>query len=118
MLAGTLRKRVTLQTRSTVTDAYGGQTTAWTNYLTGIPADIQSLSGRELLAAQAVQSETSHMIVMRYSPMLADSMKVAAMRVVYVNAGVTRYFNISSCLNEDERNRQITLMASEGLNVG
>jgi len=40
------------------------------------------------------------------------------MRVVYLNAGVTRYFNIVSCINVDERNKEINLMAVEGLNAG
>ena len=118
MRAGDLRRRVTIQTRDTTQDAYGQQVTTWTDYLTGVPADIQALSGRELLAAQAMVAEVSHQITVRYTSLLADPIKVAAMRVVYVNASVTRYFNISAAMNVDERNKQIDLLCSEGLNNG
>jgi SPP1 family predicted phage head-tail adaptor len=118
MRAGDLRRRVTFQTRDTTQDAFGGQVTTWTDYLTGVPADIQSLTGSELLAAQAMASVVTHQITVRYTDLLADQKAVAAMRVVYVNASVTRYFNVSAAMNVDERNRQIQLLCAEGLNLG
>ena len=118
MRAGDLRRRVLIQIHSTTQDTFGQQVTTWTDWLTNVPADIQPLSGRELIAAQAVNAEVTHMIVIRYHPQMADPIKVAAMRVIYVNAGVTRYFNVASSINEDEKNRTINLMATEGLNRG
>jgi SPP1 family predicted phage head-tail adaptor len=118
MRAGDLRRRVTIQTRDTAQDAYGGQVVTWTDYLTGVPADVQALSGRELFAAQTMVTEVTHLITIRYTSLLADPKAVAAMRVVYVNGSVTRYFNISAVTNIDERNKQIDLMCSEGLNNG
>jgi SPP1 family predicted phage head-tail adaptor len=116
MRAGSLRQIVTIQARSTSKDSFGQQLPSWSTYLSGVPAEIQALSGRELIAAQAVQAEVTHQITLRYHPMLADPLAVAAMRIVYINGAVTRYFNISAVMNIDERNRQLELMAAEGLN--
>jgi SPP1 family predicted phage head-tail adaptor len=113
MQAGLLRKRVTLQRRDVAVDSYGGQVTSWTDIAT-VSAEITPLSGRELFAAQAVQSEVSHRITVRYQPLLANPQTVAAMRAVYNG----RFFNIHASVNDEERNRQITLFASEGLNNG
>lgn len=110
---GTLRHRVKLQQRSTAQDASGGQVTTWSDVAT-VWADIQPLSGRELLAAQAVNSEVSHQIVIRWQPAFATPKSVAALRILYGS----RIFNIAAALNEDERNRTLTLQATEGLNDG
>lgn len=118
MRVGTLRRRILIQIRQVTQDTYGQQVTNWIDLLTSVPADIQALSGRELIAAQAVNSEVTHQIVIRYHPLMADPIKVAAMRAIYVNEGVTRYFNLQSSMNVDERNREIDLMAVEGLNKG
>lgn len=118
MRSGTLRRRVTLQTRDTVKDEYGQQVTSWTDYMAGVPADIEPLSGRELVAAQSIFAEVSHVVHVRYMTMLADPTKVAAMRIVYGNGGVTRYFNIGAAINVEERNKEIQLFTSEGANLG
>lgn len=118
MRIGDLRRRVSIQLRSTGIDSYGQQQTTWADLLANVPCDIQSLSGRELLAAQAVNAEISHTVMVRYHASLADPVAVAAMRIVYVNASVTRLFNIASAINVDERNRTIELWAAEGLNQG
>jgi SPP1 family predicted phage head-tail adaptor len=115
MRAGDLRRRISIQTRDVTQDAIGQQAVTWTDYLTGVPADIQALSGRELFVAQSAESLVTHTIVVRFTSLLADPVKVAGMRAVYVNAGVTRYFNLTAAINVDERNRQIELLASEGL---
>ena len=113
MRAGLLRKRIVLQQRDVTVDSYGGQVNTWADVAT-VYAEIMPLSGRELFSAQAVQSEVSHRITVRYRSELANPKTVAGMRAVYSG----RVFNISASINEDERNRQITLMASEGLNNG
>lgn len=69
---------------------------------------------REQFAAQAVQSEISHRITVRYRPELANPTSVAAMRVVYG----TRVFNIIGALNIDERHAIVEISATEGLNDG
>jgi SPP1 family predicted phage head-tail adaptor len=118
MRAGTLRRRVTFQRRAGAQDTFGQQVTDWIDVLANVPADIQALSGRELLAAQAINAELTHTIVVRYHSLLADPVKTASMRAVYVNAGVTRFFNVKSAENVGEQNVEIDLMVSEGLNQG
>lgn len=118
MRSGDLRRRVLIQLRGVSQDTFGQQVTSWSDYMTSVPADIQALTGRELLAAQAVNAEVTHQITLRYSQSLADPLRVASMRVIYINGGATRYFNVGSCINVDERNKQIDLLVTEGLNPG
>jgi SPP1 family predicted phage head-tail adaptor len=118
MRAGDLRRRVIVQKRTTTQDTFGQQATTWSDVLTGVPADIQPLSGRELVVAQAVNAAVTHQITMRWHPLLADPVAVAAMRVKYVTPQVTRYFNVAASLNVDERNKTIELSAIEGENPG
>lgn len=112
--AGDMRHKIDIQQRSTTQDSFGGQSQTWTNVATGIWADIQPLSGREIMAAEAVQAEVSHTITIRYKASFDDPVAVAAMRAVYGS----RIFNISAKINVDERNRIIQLSANEGLNKG
>ena len=111
--AGALGQRITLQQRTLAQDATGGQLATWTDVAT-VWAEVVPLSGRELIAAQAVASETSHQITLRWQPVFADPKTVAALRVVYNG----RLFNINAAINEDERNRMLTLLVSEGMNEG
>jgi SPP1 family predicted phage head-tail adaptor len=118
MRAGDLRRRVTFEKRSSSVDTFGQQQTTWATVLDGVPADIARLSGRELVAAGAINAEATHMITIRYHPAFADPMAVAAMRIRYVNGDVTRVFNIQTAAIVDERNRAIEIIAGEGLNQG
>ncbi len=113
MRAGNLRRQVTLQSRRITQDSYGTQSTVWDDVAT-LWAGISALSGRELLAAQAIQTEITHEITVRYSSLFADPKTVAAMRFVYNN----RIFNIHDCRNTDEKNWEILMLCSEGLNQG
>ena len=111
--AGTLRKRITFQVRSATQDAVGGQSVAWTDLIT-IWASLEPAAGRELMTAQAMNIEQPTTITVRWQPELANFRSVAAMRVAYGS----RIFNIHSSQNQEERNRILVLIASEGLNDG
>jgi SPP1 family predicted phage head-tail adaptor len=113
MRAGSLRKRVTVQQRSTSVDSFGGQAQTWIDICT-VWAEIRTLNGRELMAASAMQSEVSHEITVRYRSELTNPKAVAAMRILFKG----RIFNIHSSVNVDERNEIITLQVSEGVNNG
>lgn len=108
MRAGDLRKRVKIQQRGTTQDSFGQQITTWTD-VAEVWASIEPMSGRELMAAAAVQSETTHTVVIRYRPGI-----VPAMRINYGG----RLFNIGAVIDENERHRMLTLICSEGLNDG
>lgn len=118
MRAGQLRHRVTFQARDTGTDSFGQQATTWSNVLASVPADVQPLSGREMLAAQAVNAELSHTVTVRFHPLLTDPVKVAAMRISYSDGTTTHILSLSSAVNVDARNRQIDIGAMEGPNLG
>ena len=118
MRIGNLRRRLTFQARPATQNSFSQQSTAWADVLTNVPAEIEGLQGRELMAAQAVNAELTHQLTVRFHSLLADPIKVAAMRAVYVTPDVTRYFNLSPGINVDERNRVIQIAASEGLNQG
>ena len=110
---GDLKRRITLQQRSTTQDAMGGQVTTWSDLLT-VWASIEPLSGRALVNAQAVATEVSHKITLRWQSALADPKVVSALRISYKG----RFFNIAAALNENENNNVLILLASEGLNDG
>ncbi len=118
MRGGALRRTISIQTRTPTQDTFGQQKPTWADYLTGVRADIQPLTGAERIAAQAVNAAVTHTITVRYTALLADPVKVAAMRVEYVTPTVTRYFNIAASINVDERNKQIDFTATEGENLG
>ena len=111
--SGDLRRRITLQSRDLTVDAYGGQATTWSDVAT-VWAAIEPSGGRELLSAQAMQIDQPVTVTMRWQSIFDDPKAVAAMRFVYRG----RYFNIHGVANESERDRVLTLIASEGLNKG
>ena len=111
--AGTLNRRITFQSRSTARDAEGGQSQVWSPVAV-VWAAIEPSAGKELLAAQAMNLDQPSTITVRWQAALADPKTVCAMRIVYG----TRIFNIHSAMNQEERNRVLVLIASEGLNNG
>ena len=111
--AGDLAHRITFQKRSFGSDVNGGATTDWVS-LTTMWASIRVLSARELVAAQALNAEVTHKIVCRYRNFLSKPTEVVAMRVLFRG----RVFNLHQATNTDERNYEIVMMASEGLNLG
>lgn len=113
MEAGKLRKSIVIQRRDSTRDSYGAQVQTWTN-VAQVRAEITPISGRELLVGQAFNAEVSHQITVRYFNELANPIEVAKLRVLYGS----RIFNIHASINADERNRMVTLYASEGLSDG
>jgi SPP1 family predicted phage head-tail adaptor len=118
MRAGQLRRRISFQMRYSGVDSYGQQFVNWADVLQDVPGDVQPLSGREVIAAQAVNMELSHTVTVRFHPLLTDPVKVAAMRALYSDGYTTHLLNLSSAVNVDARNRQIDIGALEGLNQG
>lgn len=108
MRAGTLRRRITIQQRSTTKDSYGQQAVTWTDYIS-CWADIQPASGRELVAAQAQQYEISHTVLIRYRTGIVPTMRVVYQGTVY---------NILAIIDPDMRHESLMLSCSEGLTNG
>lgn len=83
MRAGRLRHRVTIEELVVTLDSDGDQVEAWQAIGPALPAEIAPLSGRELIAAQAVNSVVTTRIVVRHRPGLKASMRVVHRDTVY-----------------------------------
>jgi SPP1 family predicted phage head-tail adaptor len=108
---GRLRHRVTIQRPVTVQNITTGQlSTSWTNVAQNIAAAIEPLSAREFTAAQAMQSEITTRIVIRYRPGLT-----ASMRILHGS----RIYNPQGWLADaDSGLEYLTAPCSEGVNSG
>jgi SPP1 family predicted phage head-tail adaptor len=65
MIIGNLDQRVTLQSRSVTTDAFGQDTITWVDIAT-VWAQCQAVRGREFFAAAQVQQEQTIKVRIRY----------------------------------------------------
>lgn len=113
MRAGDLRKRVSLQRKSSMDGSAGQPIISWPE-LVVIWAEIEPLTAQQRVVAQAIHPDVSHRITVRYRPDFANPLLVTALRIVYKG----RIFSIQGALNVNERNVKIDLVASEGINDG
>lgn len=76
MRAGDLRHRIVIQNHVEQQDSATGEvTTEWEAYAT-VWAAVSPLSARDLIAAQAGQSEASGRITIRYRPGVLSTMRI------------------------------------------
>lgn len=108
MFAGKLNKRITFQQKSATTDAYGGTIYTWADIAT-VWAKKRPLRGRELIAAQAAQSEATDMFYCRYRSDIDT-----ADRISYNG----KYYNITSIANVDENDVELEITTKTGLSEG
>jgi SPP1 family predicted phage head-tail adaptor len=112
MLGPKLRHRVDIEQSSLALDSEGRQVEDWETILTSdelavlLPAEIVPLSGREFVAAQAVQAGITTRITVRWRDGIT-----AAMRVVH---GADIY-NIKAVLPDATLRRHLTLMCEVGV---
>ena len=109
MRAGQRRHQVVIQSKNITTDGYGGAVETWSNFATGVWAAVEPLQGRELTNAQAVFAETTTKISMPYLTGVTTAHRIT-------NGG--KIYNIQSIVNIEMRNRDLIILASEGLNEG
>lgn len=107
---GAMNRRITIQQATVTQDAVGGEVTAWADFVT-VWAYVNPLSGHELVNAQSVYAEVSHLMVVRWQAVLSDPQAVARMRIVYAG----RHFNIGSADDIDMEHRFLALFVQEGL---
>ncbi len=111
MRAGLRRHQITIQKKTTTVDNYGAQSVTWSDDLTNIWAAIMPLRGNEYFANQQVQGAVTHKVVMPYM-FLSTSIAIDSnCRVKYGS----RYFEILSIINPDERNISLELMCAEAV---
>ena len=101
--AGTLNKRVILQTVGTAADGRGGVTETWSDTVT-LWAHVEELSGSEQFTAQQIASNLTHRVTLRY--------RTSVVPMQRVKHG-TRILKIESIRNPDQRNEMLELMCSE-----
>lgn len=114
MRAGKLRHWLTFQRDAGQLDSDGAWEPAWLDAFVArsrMPCEIVYLQGRELLAAQAMNSKVTCRITTRYRPGF-----VAALRAVAPDGSV---FNIEAVLPDSTSGRSsVVLLASTGVNEG
>lgn len=112
--AGRLRHWLTFEVQAFEKDSDGADVSTWVPAFSmspRMPCDVQPLSGRELIAAQAVQSRVSVRIRTRYRPGF-DAVQRAR------SPGGTIY-NIEAVIHDpDSGVNSVTLMCSAGVNEG
>lgn len=108
MRAGRLRRRVVIEQVLETIDAEGQPVKTWSTFTT-VQAAVEPMSGREFFDNQQINDETTTRITIRYIPGVT-----AKMRVVYDS----KYYNIRAILNVGERDRELRLMCTDGVNLG
>lgn len=106
---GRMRRRVTIESKAYSPDGQGGQTFAWSTFVSGY-AELTPKSGMEMSAAGKLQAVTYMKVTMRFRQGVT-----ATMRVKYVTSFATRYFQIHAVLNQEEQWDYMTLMCEEGV---
>jgi len=109
MRAGSLRHKITFQQLTVANDTWGHSTETWTDYKT-TQASIWSLRGVEKMESLKLDNEITHKIRIRYITGLTPKMRIS---YYDYKTESTRYFNILSLLNIDERNISYEIMANE-----
>jgi SPP1 family predicted phage head-tail adaptor len=109
--AGQYRHRVDIQDWSEVRDEEtGGFVEAWTTVFADVPARIAPASGKEFLAAAAIQSEIVARIVIRQRPGLKAKQRILHNGDIY---------NVYAWLPDQESGKDfVSAPCSRGVNEG
>jgi SPP1 family predicted phage head-tail adaptor len=110
---GNRRHQVQVQAPDPNKDALGATSRNWKTLFT-TTVSITPLGGRELMAAQAIHAEATHRIDGAYRAEWSNPVRAARYRIKFRD----RLFNIHDVQNVNERNRDVVLIVSEGLNDG
>jgi SPP1 family predicted phage head-tail adaptor len=110
MQAGRLRHRVTIEELLIGQDSDGAVEETWAPIGAPVSAEILPLSGREMLAAAALQSKVATRIVIRYRPNFTPT--AHPLRVVHRDT----VYSIEAVIPDNESGRQwLTLQCSSGV---
>lgn len=111
MRAGALRHRIWIDEKVAEIDSDDGlMAESWEAFAGPLSAEISALSGRELIAAQAVQSKVTTRIRIRMLPGVVARMRIRHRDEIY---------NISAVLPDQvSRASHLTLMCESGANEG
>ncbi|KAB2849262.1 MAG: phage head closure protein [Hyphomicrobiaceae bacterium] len=101
--AGRLRRRLSLQEASRVTDAGGGSAESW-GTVAILWGEVRPVSGREGASQHQLQGRVSHEIVIRHRPGVAPAMRFVEGERVY---------EILAVLEHDGRKRILNCLCEE-----
>lgn len=114
MRAGGLRHWLTFQRKVTDLDSDGATVETWVDAFSlnaRMPCRVEYLSGRELIAAQMVNSRVSCRLSTRYRPGFD-----ASMRAVQPDGTI---YNLEAIVPDSKSGRrEVTFLASTGVNEG
>jgi len=108
MRAGRLRHLIVIEQASEANDSQGQAIKTWSTFAT-VHAAVEPLTGREYEAAAQINAETTTRITIRYLAGITQKMRISY---------DSKLYNIEAMRNIGERDRQIELMCSEGVNDG
>lgn len=112
MLAGKLRHRIDFQTLGEVQDpGSGDMVPGWSTIWAKVPASVTPLSARDLIAAQAAQSEASARITIRYRAGVLPTMRIVYRGEVYDMKG-------PALPDPDSGLEYLTILVAKGVNDG
>lgn len=103
-----MRHTITIQSRGTTTDSFGGTVPSWATVAT-VRAKAVPFRGRELMAAQAEQREANVRFYIRPMSGLDTTMRI-------VWNGVPH--DVVSIVNFDGLRREMEILAKSGVNEG
>ena len=112
MRAGRLRHRITFQSPGLVQDPVSGEMLlGWQTVWDKVPASVEALSARDLIAAQAGQSEASGRMVIRYRTGVLPTMRILHRGDVYDIQG-------QPMPDPDSGLEYLTILVAKGVNDG
>lgn len=98
-----MRRTITIRTMTLTPDGMGGNTGTATD-VTGVPARVEPLEGREQLQAMETGMVRPHRFTLRYR-----SGMTGAKQIVYDS----RTFDIQSVVDPEEKHRELVILADE-----
>lgn len=107
---GKYRHRVTIEHQVPIRDpGDGSEIVTWEVFQAGVPAEVLTGPGRELVAANAEQAETVARINMRWFPGLTSDM-----RILWDG----RVYNIKPPETDSTARREYRIQCTDGVNDG
>ena len=102
---GSMREQITIQSLGTTRDTGGGISSNYSDSQT-IQASIKPLNGKEVYKQGKLQDHVSHEIMIRFNSSVTAKNRIKL---------GSRFFNIRSVINVDERSRYMKILAEEGV---
>lgn len=106
--SGSFRHRITFLKETITVDELMQEITD-TQEFAKVWAMIKTVSGREYFSAASTQNENTYRFIIRYKSGLTPDMQIKFKE---------RLFNIESILNDDEKDKTLTIIAKERVSNG